>query len=93
MVKILPASAGDARAVDLIPGLGRSPGVGNGTLLQEFCLENSTGRGAWGASPRGHKESDMTEQLSTWWIYSTGLVSGVQHRDTVFLQIIYYRLL
>ena len=29
-----------------IPGLGRSPGEGNGNLLQ-FCLENSMDRGAW----------------------------------------------
>ena len=32
-----------------IPGLGRSPGEGNGTLLQYSCLENSMDRGAWGA--------------------------------------------
>ena len=35
------------RDVGLIPGLGRSPGVGNGTSLQYSCLENSMGRGAW----------------------------------------------
>ena len=34
VVKNLPASAGDIRDVDLIPGLGRSPGVGNGNPLQ-----------------------------------------------------------
>ena len=33
MVKTTPANAGDARDVDLIPGLGRSPGEGSGTLL------------------------------------------------------------
>ena len=32
MVKNLPAKAGDAKDMGLIPGLGRSPGVGNGTL-------------------------------------------------------------
>ena len=31
----------------LIPGLGRSPGEGNGYLLQYSCLENPMGRGAW----------------------------------------------
>ena len=31
----------------LIPGLGRSPGEGNGNPLQCSCLENSMGRGAW----------------------------------------------
>ena len=31
----------------LIPGLGRSPGEGNGNLLQYYCLENPMDRGAW----------------------------------------------
>ena len=31
----------------LIPGLGRFPGEGNGNPLQDYCLENSMGRGAW----------------------------------------------
>ena len=30
-----------------IPGLGRSPGEGNGNPLQYYCLENSMDRGAW----------------------------------------------
>ena len=34
---------------DLIPGLGRSPGEGNGNLLQYGCLENPMDRGAWQA--------------------------------------------
>ena len=34
VVKNLPANAGDARDVGLIPGSGRSPGVGNGSLIQ-----------------------------------------------------------
>ena len=44
----------------LIPGLGRSPGEGNGNPLQYSCLENMD-RGAQWASPWGHKESDVTE--------------------------------
>ena len=47
MVMNLPASAGDTRDVSLIPGLGRSPGVGNGNPLQHSGLENSVDRGAW----------------------------------------------
>ena len=38
--KNLPASAGDAGDMGLIPGLGRSPGGGNGNPLQDSCLEN-----------------------------------------------------
>ena len=46
-----------------IPGLVRSPGEGNGYLLQDSGLENSMDRGAWQAtySPWGGKESDVTE--------------------------------
>ena len=32
-----------------IPGLGRSPGEGNGNPLQYSCLENPMDRGAWRA--------------------------------------------
>ena len=39
VAKNLPASAGDAGDVGSIPGSGRSSGVGNGNLLQYFCLE------------------------------------------------------
>ena len=41
LVKNLPASAGDTREMGLIPGLGRSPGEGNGYTLQYSCLKNS----------------------------------------------------
>ena len=34
----------------LIPGLGRSPGEGNGNPLQYSCLENPRDRGAWWAT-------------------------------------------
>ena len=36
-----------------IPGLGRSPGEGNGYPLQYSCLENFADRGAWWATVRG----------------------------------------
>ena len=49
VVKNLPANAGDARNLSLIPGLGRSPGERNGNPLQHAWLENSMDRGAWGA--------------------------------------------
>ena len=39
VVKNLPANAGDARDAIWISGLRRSPGVGNGNLLQYSCLK------------------------------------------------------
>ena len=49
MLKNPPANAGDVRDPGWIPGLGRSPGGGNGNPLQYFCLENPMDRGAWWA--------------------------------------------
>ena len=40
MVKNLPTNAVDTEVLGLIPGLGSSPGEGNGYLLQYSCLEN-----------------------------------------------------
>ena len=57
MVKSLPANAGDAKDVVLIPGLGRSPAGGNGNPLQYTCLKNSMDRGAWWAIVYGVTKS------------------------------------
>ena len=46
MVKNPLAKAGDARDMNLIPGLGRSPGEGNGSPPQYSRLENSMDGGA-----------------------------------------------
>ena len=51
-------NAGDPGSV---PGLGRSPGEGNGNSIQYSCLENSMDRGTWRATVHGVAESDMTE--------------------------------
>ena len=52
VVKNLPANAGDTRDAGLIPGLGGSPGEGNGNLLQYSCLGESHGqRSLEGYSP------------------------------------------
>ena len=47
VVNNLPANAGDTGDAGLNPGLGRSPGEGNGNALQYSCWGNSTDRGAW----------------------------------------------
>ena len=41
----------------LIPGLGRSPGEGNGYSLLYSCLENSMDRGVWRATICGVAKS------------------------------------
>ena len=46
-------SACNAGDPGLIPGLGRSPGEGNGYPIQYSCLENCIDRGAWWATVLG----------------------------------------
>ena len=60
MVKNPPANAGDSGS---IPGLGRSPGGGNGNILLVGKFHGR--RILVDYSPRGHKELDIIEQLST----------------------------
>ena len=58
MVKNPPANARDAGS---IPGLGRSPGKGNGNPLQYSCLGSPIDKGAWWAAVHGvAKELDTT---------------------------------
>ena len=46
-------SACNAEDLGSIPGSGRTPGGGNGNLLQYSCLENSMDRGTWWAIVHG----------------------------------------
>ena len=62
MVKNLPANVGDARDAGLIPGLGRSPGEGNGNPLEYSCLENPMDRGTSRATV--HEVTKSQTQLS-----------------------------
>ena len=82
MIKNLPANARDARDASLIPGSGRSSGVGNGNPLQYSCLENFTDRGA---TIHGAAELDTNEHAILYLCYilqhnKRSLNSG----DTVF---------
>ena len=54
MVKNPPANSGD---LGLIPESGRSPGGGNGNLLQYSCLENPMKRESWQATIHGVAKS------------------------------------
>ena len=63
VVKNPPANTGNMGS---IPVLGRSPGEWHDNPLQYSSLENPHGqRSLEGYGPWGHKESDTTEQLST----------------------------
>ena len=59
VVKNLPANARD---VSSVPGLGISPGEGNGNPLQYSCLGKPMERGAWRATVQGVTKSQT--QLS-----------------------------
>ena len=50
-------SACNAGDPDSVPGLGRSPGEGNGNSLQHPCLKNSMDRGTWQATVYGVAKS------------------------------------
>ena len=58
-VKASACNAGDPGS---IPGLGRSPGEGNGNSLQYSCLGNPMDRGAWWATV--HRVAKSRTQLS-----------------------------
>ena len=53
LVAYMVESACNAGDIGSVPGLGRSPGVGNGNPLQYSCLENPKDRGAWRATDHG----------------------------------------
>ena len=57
MIKNSLANAEDIRKSGSIPGSGRSPGGGRGSLLQYSCLENLMDRGTWQATVHGFAKS------------------------------------
>ena len=68
LVKNLPANAGDAGDVGLIPGSGRSPGIGNGNTLNYSCLGNPMGREPAGPQSMGSpkvRHDWVTEHIHT----------------------------
>ena len=71
-VKVPAWNAGD---LGLIPGLGRSPGEGNGNPLQYSCLENPMEGGAWWAIVHGVAKSRT--RLSDKLLTTTTLLSYV----------------
>ena len=66
---VLPTGCSDSKEsactagdLGLIPGVGQSPGRGNGNPLQDCCLENPMDTGAWQAIVHGVEKSQT--QLS-----------------------------
>ena len=78
-------SACSAGGPGSIPGSGRSPGGGNGNLLQYSCLENPMDRGAWWALVHGVTELDATEQLHSLSLYTVLLQHAFKRKDTPVL--------
>ena len=64
------ASAWNVGDPGSIPGLGRSPGEGNGNPLQYSCLENPMDRGAWWATVHGVAKSltQLSTHTRTWFL-------------------------
>ena len=89
--KNLPANASDSGEPGSIPGLGRSPGEGNGNPLEYSCLENSMDRGAWCTESmelQGVEHNLGTKQLYIWSTVSSCLVIKIFVRISVALWVI-----
>ena len=83
MVKHTPANTRDTRDTGSIPGSGRCPEEGNGNPLQYLPGKSYGQKSLAGYSPRGHKESDTTERLSTFIITKLATLEvTVQDVDT-----------
>ena len=84
VVKNPPVNVGDSRDVGLLLGLGRSPGVANGTPLQNLCLENSMGREPWQATVHGAAKSQTRLSMTTGLFF--GRLRDCGRQETPFLK-------
>ena len=82
MVKNLPANAGGTGDMGLVPGSGRSSGVGNGSPLQYSCLENSMDRGAWRATVLAYSQTRLNTHIHT---HTRVRVKGLQLQKLIAL--------
>ena len=74
MVKNPPTTAGDTADTSSIPGLGRSPGEGNGNPLQCSCLGNPMDREAWRATQSMGLQKSQMQQLKQ----QQGIISNLE---------------
>ena len=70
-VKNPSANTGDSGDTGMIPGLGRSPGVGNGNRLWYSCLENFMDRGGWWVTVHGVAKSQTRLSDFTFIFYTS----------------------
>ena len=82
------ASACNAGDLGLIPGLGRSPGEGNGNPLQYPCLENPMDGGAWWASVHGVAKSRT--RLSDFISLSLHSLSAIKVVSSAYLRLLIF---
>ena len=71
-------SAGNARDLGLIPGLGKSPGEGNGNPLQYSCLENPMDRQAWQAIQSMESQRVWHDSVTTLALYFPWIMVGAE---------------
>ena len=69
----------------LIPGMGRSPGEGNGNPLQYSCIENSMDGGAWWATVHGVTKSQT--QLSDFTLLVVGTEICIFYTTKSFVRV------
>ena len=81
------ASAYNARDPGSIPGLGRSPGEGNGKPLQYSCPENPMDRGAWRATVHGVARvgHDLVTKLPPMLVHFIAQISPALSKESSFV--------
>ena len=78
-VKVSACNAGDLGS---IPGLGRSPGEGNGNPFQYSCLENAMDGGAWWATVHGVAKSQTRLSDLTNFLYQLDFPCGSAGKES-----------
>ena len=83
VVKNLPGNVEDIRDGSSVPGLGRSPGEGNGNPLQYSCLENPMDRGTRRATV--HRVVKSRTRLSDFTFTFQSFIEGFIHRAKIII--------
>ena len=82
VAKNLLVSVGDTGNAGSIPGSGRSPGGGNGNLLQYSCLADPKDRGAWQATVHGTAtcQTWLSNWACTWEYQHKSELKGIESK-------------